>query len=80
MSFDIYRHVRALSDDLKAEGEVQWSSALDAAMSISAMSGEILGEVRVELRKLSHTDVAQRLGLQQRIDVALHYLDCVLGP
>ena len=80
MVSDVYAFVKALSQDLRNAGEEQWSSALDRAMSISGMSGEILGETRLQLRKLRRTKIPQRLHLADRVNEALQYLDTVLGP
>jgi hypothetical protein len=80
MISDIYAFAKALSQDLRNAGEEQWSSALDQAMSISGMSGEVLGEIRFQLRKLRRTKIPQQLHLEDRVNKALQYFDTILGP
>lgn len=80
MAVDIYQDVESLSDDLRTVGEAQWSKKLDEAMSISGHWGEVMGAMRLQLRSLRQSDVAQRYHLQDRIDIMLEYLDDVLGP
>jgi hypothetical protein len=77
---DLYGSIRVLSLELQSSGERGWSSALDEALSISTLPGEILGELRLRPRKLSSSNIPVRLGLERQIDEALSYLDHVLGP
>ncbi len=77
---DLYTTVQALSTELREAGEEHWSSALNDALSISSVPGEILGETRLQLERLRSTQVPTLLGLKWRIDEALSYLDEILGP
>ncbi|HKY28589.1 MAG TPA: hypothetical protein VJM12_11685 [Pyrinomonadaceae bacterium] len=76
---DLYTTVQALSNELKKAGEQRWSAALDDAMTISTVPGEILGEIRLQLQLLRATQIPTRLDMNSRIDEALSYLDQILG-
>ncbi len=78
MAQDMYSEVNAIRDDLRAAGEDQWSNALAEAVSYVGLGSEILGEVRLQLRKLRNSDVPQRLNMEKRIDEALEHLDKLL--
>lgn len=75
----LYAFVRALSEELRRQGEKEWSSNLMNALTISSVPGEILGETRLQLHILRSSRLAIRLHLEERIDEALRYLDQVLG-
>ena len=77
---DLYTTVQALSKELRKAGEEQWSSALNDAMSISTVPGEVLGETRLQLQKLQTSQVPAIQALKWQVDEALSYLDKVLGP
>ena len=74
---DLYAAVRSLSDELRVAGEQRWRAALDDALSISSVPGEILGETRLQLQRLRASQVA--IPLKWRVDEALSYLDEILG-
>lgn len=76
---DLYASVRAISSELSRLGENEWSSALAEAISISTVPGEILGETRLQLRRLRATNIPANFGLEGRIDEALYYLDSILS-
>jgi hypothetical protein len=77
---DLYATVKALSDELRKAGEEQWSSALNDAMSISSVPGEVLGETRLQLQRLQTSQVPGLQALKWQVAEALSYLDKVLGP
>lgn len=77
---DLYQTIQVISNQLRDAGEVAWSAALNDALSISSVSGEILGETRFQLQHLRASQIPLRLGLAWQIDEALAYLDNILGP
>lgn len=78
MPQDIYREISAISEELRTSGEEQWSAALDEALSYVGLGSEILGEVRLQLRRLKDSGVPQRLHIDKRVDEALEHLDKML--
>ena len=64
---DLYTTIKALISRLSEAGEQHWSSALDDALSISTVPGEILGETRLQLRKLQGSSISSRLGLDSKV-------------
>lgn len=76
---ELYASVEAIRTELDSVGEKEWSSALAEALSISTMPGEILGETRLQLRRLRRTNIPGNFGLEGRIDEALCYLDSILS-
>jgi hypothetical protein len=77
---NIFESAATLSKDLHTAGEDEWGTALDDALHMSGMAGEILGQVRLALRKLRQTDIPHRLDLESRIQEILDELDRRLGP
>jgi hypothetical protein len=76
---DLYKTVKDLSHELRDAGKEQWSAALDDALSISSVAGEILGETRLQLKRLLSAEVATRLSLRGQVVESLSYLDRILG-
>ena len=72
---DLYTTIESLIIELRAAGEEAWSSALNDAMSISTVPGEILGEIKLQLKKLRASRVPDGLNLKSQIDEAISYLD-----
>ena len=77
---DLYDTVHSLRDKLREAGEEDWSLALDEALSISSVPGEILGELRLQLQRVRGGPVGNQLGLNGQIDEALSYLNQILSP
>ena len=77
---DLYDLVRTLSAELKQAGEEEWSSRLSMSLSAGSMPGEVLGEIRLQLRDLYDSDVSRRLNQRSRIKEALKQLDRALRP
>jgi len=77
---ELYESVGALSQQLRSCGEVKWSSLLDDALSVSTLPGEVLGEIRLQLLNLRHSEIPSGLELNAQIDDCLSYLDQILGP
>jgi hypothetical protein len=66
MPQDIYDDIRAMSEELRVAGEEQWYAALDQALSYVGSGSEILGKVRLQLRRLWGSGVSQRLEVYVR--------------
>lgn len=75
---ELYTMVKALSTTLREAGYEQWSANLTDALTISTVPGEILGETRLELQKLKGTMLPKLLGINDKVDEALSYLNRVL--
>jgi hypothetical protein len=51
------------------------------ALFAGATAGEVLGEIRLSLRRLRNREIySRRLEVRRRVDQALGYVDAVLGP
>ena len=68
---ELYDAVEKLSKALQDAGQQQWCESLKDAMSISSVPGEILGEIRLQLRNLRKTEIPNRLGLTPQLFEAL---------
>ena len=77
---ELYVAVERLSRALQDAGQQQWGESLNGAMSISSVPGEVLGEIRLQLRNLRETQIPDRLGLTPQLSEALAYLERILGP
>jgi hypothetical protein len=77
---ELYDAVEKLSKALQNAGQQQWSQSLNDALSISSVPGEILGEIRLQLRNLKETEISDHLGLTPQLSEALGYLEQILGP
>jgi len=75
---ELYEVVEGMRTALQNAGYQQWSDTLADAMSISTSTAEILGETRLQLRKLQATTIPDALGLGHQLNEALSYLDDVL--
>ena len=54
---ELYDAVEKLSKALQNAGQQQWSQSLNDALSISSVPGEILGEIRLQLRNRKETEI-----------------------
>lgn len=77
---ELYVAVERLSRALQDAGQQQWGESLNGAMSIGSVPGEVLGEIRLQLRNLRETQIPDRLGLTPQLSEALAYLERILGP
>lgn len=77
---DLYATVEAIRAKLQRAGALEWSSALNDALHISSVPGEVLGETRLQLRRLQRSAIVSQLNLQEEIAKSLKYLDRILGP
>lgn len=71
---ELYEVVIEIAERLKAHGEMDWYTRLQNALSISTVTGEILGQIKLELSALEQKRIARELGLLDRINDALLYL------
>jgi hypothetical protein len=71
---ELYRVVREIAEKLKAHGEMDWHTRLQHALRISTVTGEILGQIKLELSALEKKRIARKLGLLDMINDALLYL------
>jgi len=76
---ELYDAVEKLGKALENARQQQWSESLNDALSISSVPGEILGEIRLQLRNLKETEIPDRLGLTPQLSEALGYLEKILG-
>ncbi len=72
---DIYDEIRTISEELRAAGESQSADNLDKAISYVGLGSEILGEIRLQLRRLRDDGISQRLHLEKRVNEVLEHLD-----
>jgi hypothetical protein len=75
---ELYAAVEALREKLRQAGEFERSVALDDALHISSVAGEVLGEIKLQLRELQYSSVAVQLNIDEQIDDALEYLNRIL--
>lgn len=75
---DLYKELEKLTIQLESIGGKAQSEKLKDAMAISSVPGEILGEIRRELRQLSKTDLGKKTELTETIQDMLSYLDGIL--
>jgi hypothetical protein len=75
---DLYNGLEKLSIQLERSGGKDQSAKLKDAMAISSVPGEILGEIRLELRKLSTTTLGKEAEFDKKIRDMLSYLDKIL--
>ena len=75
---ELYEVVEGMRMALQNAGYQQWSDTLADAMSVSPSAAEILGETRLQLRKLQATTIPDALGFGRQLKEALSYLADVL--
>jgi len=75
---DLYQAVNELIRTLDNTGEQELASGLHDALGISSLPGEILGEIRLQLRRLSES-LCSRIDIQAIVDDSVHYIDSVLA-
>jgi hypothetical protein len=78
-TFDIFMAMGELRRALDEGGEKEWSRVLSEALAVSTAPGEILGETRLQLRRLRASPVAAQLGLLRQIDEAIRHINTTLG-
>ena len=76
---ELYDVIRALIRTFSEHGEQCFASALSDAMGISSMPGEVLGELRVQLRHARTSQLSTRLDVRSKIDESIRYIDAVLS-
>jgi hypothetical protein len=72
---EFYIFIESLIVRLRDENQADWATKLENALRISALPGEIFGELRLNLLELQKTDIPVRLGVQKDIHSAINALD-----
>ena len=72
---ELYIFIESLIVRLRDENQDNWGTKLENALHISALPGEILGELRLNLLELQKTDIPNQLGVQISIRSAIDALD-----
>ena len=75
---ELFDFINSLSEKLNLIGEEEWSLAFKKSMSISFMPGELLGEVKLTLKKFQKTRIPRKLNLEKEINAAIESLDQTL--
>lgn len=72
---EFYIFIESLILRLRDENQAGWATKLENALRISALPGEIFGELRLNLSELQKTDIPVQLGVQKDIHSAINALD-----
>jgi hypothetical protein len=76
---ELYAFINSLIDELKQKDQALWADRMSNAMSISAMAGEILGELRLALLEFRKTRLVRELNRQADLRQAIRFIDRSLG-
>lgn len=76
---ELYNGVDELISSLSEAHEKSLAKALEDALSISSVAGEILGETRVQLRKVRDSSIYQRQDIRLMVEDSISYIDSLLG-
>ena len=76
---ELYAFINSLIDELKQKDQAFWADRMSNAMSISAMAGEILGELRLALLEFRKTRLVRELNRQADLRQAIRFIDRSLG-
>ena len=77
--FEFYKFVEEIIDQLHQADEEAWEIEFKDAMASGSTSGEILGNLRLKFVQFQKTGTAKRLDIENKITIAIDYLDKVLG-
>jgi hypothetical protein len=75
---DLFAIIKEIVLALMTVGENDFSHKLEEALSISTVTGEILGEIRLQLQEIPQ-DILIASQVEQKVNSALKYLDKILG-
>jgi hypothetical protein len=75
---EFYAFIKSLIAKLKKKNYLDWAIKLESALRISALPGEILGELRLKLLELQETDIPGQLGERNNIQDAIKALNQAL--
>jgi hypothetical protein len=75
---ELYEVVREAVEVLRDAGASELASDLQLALTISSMPGEILGEIRLVLRRIRSHPSYERIDVRRRVDDGMQYLDRAL--
>jgi hypothetical protein len=76
---EFFNFIEKLVEELETKGEEYTVEAIRSAEEISTVTGEVLGALRLELRKLCDKKIYLHLNSKAEVEQALNYLDKVLG-
>jgi hypothetical protein len=76
---ELYEAVRETVAALREADASELASDLQSALTISSMPGEILGEIRLVLRRIRAHPIYKRLDVRRRVDDGVDYVDRALG-
>ncbi|MHB1132681.1 MAG: hypothetical protein ACYC4L_09880 [Chloroflexota bacterium] len=75
-----YEAVHEIMRALDVAGDWRWSEALSDALKVGGTGTEVLGEVRLTLRKIIKDGAAERSGKEDLIDEVMRYIYTIWGP
>jgi len=75
---EFYAFIESLIEKLKEEKQFDWATKIENALRISALPGEIFGELRLRMVELQQTDIPSQLGIKHNIRIAIKTLDDAL--
>ena len=77
--WEFYDLLTSLEGKLTAGGADVWAMKIARTVAAGATSGEILGNVSLDLDELVRSGVPQRLGLCPEVDLARRFANAALG-
>lgn len=77
---ELYSTVRELSRSLRNAGEEQLAAELEDALLISTLPGEILGETRAQLQRLTEARSYQQVDFRKKVKEAVDYITSAVDP
>lgn len=75
---ELFDTIREIARALRSTGSIDVANALEEALSISTVPGEILGEARLRLKGIPRSDL-DGSDLEAKVETAIRYLDTVLS-
>jgi len=75
---EFYAFIESLIEKLKEEKQFDWATKIENALRISALPGEIFGELRLRMFELQQTDIPSQLGIKHNIRIVIKTLDDAL--
>lgn len=74
----LYHEINSIMDILKLSGNDAFAKKLEDALTISTVTSEVLGELRLALESLDSTKIPDQLGIKSNVVDALLYLNKVM--
>ena len=75
---DLYQSINKIVGVLKKANQLRYAKQLEEALSISTVPSEVLGETRIVLEELEHTELIDNLGIRSDVKLSLEYLNRIL--